>query len=362
MKALNALVVKEILLILRDRNSLIALFILPALFILIMSLALKDAYNENRALVTYKIANDNNSSTARKLEDFLCQSGLIRSARDDENAQFTIALNDQNISVSVDYRVGNDVLAIFQSQLAFAHTRLKIDLQKEISSAFSLDINESEHIFYAYNGTKTSRPSSVQQSVPSWIVFGMFFIVIPLSNVFVAERRQNTLLRLKSMNVSVVLLLAGKIAPYYFLNQIQTALMLLTGIYVVSIFGGEALLINGSIAALFTISSAVSFSAIATALLIATIAKTAESASTFGGIINVLLGAIGGIMAPKFIMPELMQKFASISPMSWGLDGFLKVFVKGEGVYGVIYESVALVAFGTALIALSAILINKRKD
>ena len=40
------------------------------------------------------------------------------------------------------------------------------------------------------------RPSSVQQNVPAWLIFGMFFVVMPMSALFIVERRDGTLARL----------------------------------------------------------------------------------------------------------------------------------------------------------------------
>lgn len=34
------------------------------------------------------------------------------------------------------------------------------------------------------------------------------------------------------------------------------------------------------------------------------------------------MGAIGGIMVPKFVMPAVMQKLAALSPMAWGWKAF----------------------------------------
>jgi len=43
-------------------------------------------------------------------------------------------------------------------------------------------------IQYVYKTNRTIKfPSAVQQSVPAWLVFSMFFIVIPISNTFIAE-------------------------------------------------------------------------------------------------------------------------------------------------------------------------------
>ena len=359
MTRLAALTKKEFLLVLRDRNALLALFILPAIFILIMSLALRDTYGGKEALLTYAFKGAAND----RLAAFLAEGGQLREAKSDEHAQFILVQeNDGKIAVTVDYRVESQALALFRSRLDLARMQMRL---AELTERFGITgINagaEADLVSFTWNAKHVARPSPSQQSVPSWIIFGMFFVVMPLSNVLIAERRQNTLTRLRGMGIGLPLIMAGKILPYFLINQLQTVLMLLTGIYLTPLCGGEALAITGSLWGLAFISAAVSCSAIGVALFIATVAQTAEQASTLGGIINVLFGAIGGIMVPKFLMPDFMQRLAMISPMSWGLDGFLKIFVKGEGLAAVQGESAMLIVLGLAIMAL-AMAVSRQKD
>jgi ABC-2 type transport system permease protein len=55
-------------------------------------------------------------------------------------------------------------------------------------------------------------------------------------------------------------------------------------------------------------------------------------------------------MVPKFFMPQSMQTLSNISPMSWGLEGFLDVFLRGSGARAVLPESLALAGFGIILL------------
>jgi ABC-2 type transport system permease protein len=349
---LLALTKKEFLLVMRDGKVLVALFVLPAIFILIMSLALPDG---QAALLTYKFSGEK-SQADEQLAALLTATGQIREAKSGEKAQFIIGnggLPDGPIAVTVDYRVEAQSLSLFRAQMDLALLRQKLAVFQKGPVIPGLD-GGAGAVTYAWNGARAARPSPTQQSVPSWIIFAMFFVVIPLAGVFVAERRQGTLARLRGMDVGFPLILAGKILPYFLINQLQTALMLLTGLYLTPMCGGQALVITGSPSGLALISAAVSFSAIGAALFIATLATTAEQASTIGGIINVLFGAIGGVMVPKFLMPDFMQDLAMLSPMSWGLDGFLKIFVKGEGVRAVAGESAMLFLFGIIAMALAA--------
>lgn len=73
-------------------------------------------------------------------------------------------------------------------------------------------------------------------------------------------------------------------------------------------------------------SSAISVSAICFALLIANVSKTTEEATSIGGVLNIIFAALGGIMVPKFVMPEFMQNITSYSPMSWGFRRIIRDF------------------------------------
>ena len=97
----------------------------------------------------------------------------------------------------------------------------------------------------------------------------------------------------------------GKLIPYFCINQIQLLLMLLMGTYIVPLAGGEELVIDGGWGGLVLMSVATSICALGFALLIATLAKTPEQATTLGGTAIILLAAIGGVMVPTFVMPGI---------------------------------------------------------
>ena len=216
---------------------------------------------------------------------------------------------------------------------------------------------------YLYRGNRSFKaPSAVQQSVPAWLVFSMFFIVIPLSNTFISERGQGTLMRLRSMNVSRLFLIVGKMVPYLFVNAIQVVIMIAIGRYIVPLFGGTALLPGSSFGGLALISASVSFGAIALALFIATVARTTEQATTIGGVLNIIFGALGGVMVPTFVMPLFMQKLANLSPMSWGMEGFLDIFLREGGTVDVLPESLALFLFGVFMLTLTVIVLKRQRE
>jgi len=108
------------------------------------------------------------------------------------------------------------------------------------------------------------------------------------------------------------------------------------------------------------VSVSASLAAIGFALLIASFARTPEQATTFSATTVLILAALGGIMVPKLVMPSAMQQIAELSPFSWGLDGFLDIFIRGGGVREVLPEAGRLVAFGVACFTLAVLRFNGR--
>ena len=104
-----------------------------------------------------------------------------------------------------------------------------------------------EHYLSAGSGT-VEKPNAVQHSVPAWLIFGMFFIMIPLSNVMALERQTNTITRLRLARASASGLIAAKLVPYFLINQLQFVGMLLLGRYLLPEIGVPA---SYSTAALF---------------------------------------------------------------------------------------------------------------
>jgi ABC-2 type transport system permease protein len=97
-----------------------------------------------------------------------------------------------------------------------------------------------------------------------------------------------------------------------------------------------------------------SFAAVSYALLVANLVSTAEQATIFTGVANLLMAAIGGIMVPRFVMPAAMQAVSLYSPMAWGLEGYLDVFLRQGDLAMVLPWALRLVAFGLVCLGVAA--------
>ncbi|WP_298752396.1 ABC transporter permease [uncultured Arcobacter sp.] len=346
---------KELLLIFRDIHALMVLFIMPALFILIMSLALKNTYSDTlETKLKVAVISSTNEDIKGFVDDLnksnyfsanLVKNEALKILIYKDNYDFVVSL-DENFKTKINKNVKDFEIKTFSKsgiKKEYFYI-LKNSITEIISKSIMKDffikskidartlsvLSEKINNTYIYKNEKVkSKPSSVQQSVPAWLVFSMFFILIPISNTFINEKNFGTISRIRSIDVSLFPILLGKIIPYFIVNQIQVVIMILVGIFIVPLLGGDSLVISGNYLLIFCMSSAISIAAICFALFIANISKTTEEATSIGGVTNIVLAALGGIMVPKFVMPQFMQDISSYSPMSWGLEGLLEIFVRG---------------------------------
>lgn len=393
MHRLRALAWKELILLSRDWHGLLVSFVVPALFILIMSLALRDAFFSERTVpLSWEIHNEDGAPLAADLEARLRGlPGFSAAETDDPQIRITLLpgfseLLATRFDFASEYQSGlaepmllrieyaptllpqaralsemavRQVLQAVQSDYLL-ETVLGYPKEKSATLRYVSDPRQLPLEQAMLGGAKAIQPSAVQQSVPGWLIFALFFSVIPLATHFVIERMEGSLLRLRALDVSPVLLIASKALPYYGVNLLQAAAMLAIGVWLVPALGGDALRLPNEPLALWLIVSATSLAALGMALLVAVLVRTTTQATLAGGAISLIFAAVGGIMVPKLIMPPTMQAATQLSPMSWALEAFWDVLLRGGGVTAVLPEAGALALFG--LLALGAAALLLRRD
>ena len=378
-RAFRACTRKEILLLRRDPHTLLLLFVMPAVFILVMSLALQDRFEGGGATVASVLVSDaDGSDSARTVIDRLqaneafevIETGAVsaealgqRVLSDGHDFGLRIDAGFGTAVTTEDAAAGDALRVIVAPEIERQRERLLLAavgeglgrarvaaLARRLSPLVDIDLDEpmrGPRVVNLYGGDRAAAPSSVQQSVPAWLVFGVFFVVIPLSNTMIRERQLGTDRRLRTTPAGEGDILLGKLLPYFVVNQVQVVAMLLVGALLVPALGGDRLELAGvPPATLAVMAVALSLAALGYAMLVAVVSSTTEQATMLGGGGNIILAAIGGIMVPEFVMPPALQAATQVSPMAWGLDGFLIGFLHAGGVRDVAPHAGALAAFG----------------
>ncbi|MDO5103316.1 MAG: ABC transporter permease [Lautropia sp.] len=302
-------VLKELRLLGRDRHGLIVLFVMPMAFMLIMSVALsKDSSPQQDAR--------------------LVLTGQPHTRKDSAPIDTWQARGPQ-----VACAKPGDAMPPFPSA------------------------NDETHL---QHGGDMPRPTSVQHSMPAWLIFGMFFILIPISNVIVAERQTHTLTRLRMAQAPAGILLAAKMLPYFLITQIQFLGMILLGKYLLPLLNREAFELTGSFWPYALLWSAISLAALGYGLLVSLLVKSTEQAVVLGGGSLIIMAALGGIMVPAHVMPDSMQAAARFSPMSWALRAFHELLLN-QASYGQVHHKIMLLAlFGGLCLTLATVLYQRQ--
>ena len=229
------------------------------------------------------------------------------------------------------------------------------DLRLEVDTDPVLDLAESEET----GGRFGKRPTAAQQNVPAWTLFGMFFIVIPISGALIRERQTGTFRRLMTMPVSPVTLLAGKVVAYVAVCMGQFVVMLGIGSYVLPMLGTSGLVIGPAWPAVGWIALVAALAAIGYGIMIGTLARSYEQATMVGAVSIVTAAALGGIMIPVYVMPRFMQDLSVISPLGWGLRAFQDVFVREGTLRTAVPELFRLSAFSVLTIMIAWLAMRK---
>lgn len=230
------------------------------------------------------------------------------------------------------------------------------DLQLDWGDAPVLTFEEAA----ASTGSAGSIPTSVQQNVPAWTLFGIFFIVLPLAGSLIKERRDGTFFRLLSLPVPYLTVIVGKVLAYVLVCIMQIVAIYGIGRFLLPLLGTPALEMGPELPAILIVAISAVLAATGYGIMLGTVLRTYEQASMFGPISVVIAAALGGVMVPVYAMPKIMQQISILSPLSWGLDAFLDLFVRGGNLKTVWPEVAALLAFFLANLAVARIYFLRR--
>ena len=206
-----ALVKKELLTLTRDLHGLGALFVLPMVFIVVMSMALMDVYTPSSKKLSYTVINQDAGPVAKRLIELWAKDhGKALATPEDWQAQvragklkyallidpgFSSAVNDaftrartEKARLRTEPGLDNGRLQTYQARLVslVAHLRIEAIFSKLPNvklDASALRDNDMVQVERAEAGVK---PSAVQQNVPAWLAFYMVFVVAPLVGIVVA--------------------------------------------------------------------------------------------------------------------------------------------------------------------------------
>lgn len=421
-----ALAVKELKVLLRDRQALLLLFLMPAVFIFFLSLALRDVFNEKvgGTMPITLTLEDEGAAAARVVARLRARPELAivtpaAGARTSDRELFASGEARAAITIPEGFTKDLDAWVAARGREPFGAHRIVWDADPTLDAAYRWFLKASlgaaiqgailDGLAQPRGATPTTPaksastadssaavpaagdhaagdpaadagtpdipapldtdaflaaapqpaesriiPTPLQQTVPGWSLFAMFFIVVPLSGSFLRERAEGTLRRLHTYPVPRTAIVLGKLLPYVGVNVLQFAAMLAIGLFIVPLLGDFRLQLGAHPAHLVAVTLAAAFAATGFGALVASVSRTIEQASALGATAVVVMAVAGGIMVPVFIMPRPMRSGALASPLYWGHQAYLDVMLRDAPFATLAPKLAILVGFAVVFLTLAS--------
>jgi len=229
--------------------------------------------------------------------------------------------------------------------------------EKELPEKLENDILNNQvainEIPISRDGTRKV-PNSTQHNIPAWTIFAMFFVVISLGSSVVKEKLNGSFVRLKTLPTNYFIALISKQITYLMVTVAQAAVIFTIGVWLFPSMGLPALNLPTDMAGLLVVTLVCGWCAVSFAICIGVFAQTQEQANGIGAVSIVLLAAIGGLLVPSFAMPDSFQNIIKLSPLHWCLEAYYGLFLEGGKLKDILINILPLFAI-TAFLQLIAL-------
>jgi ABC-2 type transport system permease protein len=389
--------IKDLRITARDRSALLILLAMPAVLILILTLAFGGQTGESKPVPTM-IVNKDKGAIGRQIVDGFTKNTDIKKitvvtvTRDEAKARRDVALGDtaavmiipadftskvesgtpvqlevlgdpgQQVSASIFAGIAQaigtrisaasitaqttaDVLA--KSRMVTSPQAMNAYVQSAAQKATSGSALD-EVTTHIRGAPKTGNqivwnPTDFYASAQTalFLLFGAMFGAFS----FLRERREQTLARLLTTPATRPEIQSGKMLGIWIVGILQFAVLLVF----TTIIGASW----GSVFGATMIGVAEAFSATGLAMLYVAFGRTQRAVGAIGPTVAIVMGAVGGSWTPVFAMPAWMKPLHYFTPNGWALDGFFAL-QQGDPVRSILLNVIVLIGFGLAyaLIAL----------
>ena len=168
--------------------------------------------------------------------------------------------------------------------------------------------------------------NGAEQAVPGLSVLFALFLVTFIGYSFFQEHGWGTWQRLLASPATPGEIMLGKVIPPAIVAMVQQAML----------FGLAALLmdlrIEGSIVALGALMIALTVCLLALGLLCAAYLRSGQQLNTVGNLGTILIGGLGGGLAPVALLPGWAQAIAPAAPSYWAIKGYREVVLEPAGI------------------------------
>ena len=397
MKNLWYIAKKDLIQILRDRNSLIFLILVPLVLILVIGLAFGNLFGSSSGPITITVAVSNQDSgfVGKSIVDALHinndQLKITVNQYNDPGQVTDQVANNTNVNAGIVIPAGttdkltaasgtgttpknlvqfyslpsnndprativqNIVTGVLSSQLAGTSAvgavnsvcnqpgnrcaQSSINTQAIATSVGQASANGGQSAVEALRAGKAPSINTFDQLVPGYAIFFALFGINTAAGTILQEKEDGTFRRLLIAPVHKYALLGGKLLAQFILTLAQLSFFFIFGYFAFHLH-------IGSLPAVIALLIGASFAATGLGILLVSFVKTRRQLNAIVPLVVIITSAIGGAWWPLFIEPAWMQQVAKIGLTAWAMEGLNGVMILGKDFVQVAPDILGLLAYG----------------
>ncbi len=362
---------KDLKIVLRDRNALIMMFLVPMMIISVAGLALGG--ESDNIEIDVLIVDLDNDEVSRGLVEFLEEIDILNvdmesnefAARDRvKNQEYgRLIIIPLGFTESVMTGQDTELLIIVNPTEESSNTVLEKIVEGyanristnvvvvKTASAYGIPAHTEEQILEIVDTAEQFvQPPPVDviiesttsnlvefspftQYVPGFAVMFLLFTAVQSGAIsLIKEQEAGTLRRLVTAPISKAEIIGGKIASTFIRGFVQLTVLIYFGHVVFDLDLGSDIL------ALFVLIAAVTMASTGLGLLVAVHVKTVDQADSVSLLLVMIMSAIGGSWWPLSVEPQFMQDMAHFTITAWAMDGFYDLLYFDLGLAGILDE------------------------
>ena len=370
----------NLLRVFRDRTNLFFVFLLPLIIIIALGAAFGGAGTSRLGVVSTEAgalgdelvailedgdvevevrARDTLSQLEDDVEDGRLEFGLLippgydESLRGGEAVELTVVSKPESIFAAlgrgIETAVAEQSARIRAATLAADYAEVEFDAALE-TAAMVQDTLEGITIEQVTLG-EAMFPSSGNPfalGAQSMTVLFMFLTSMTAATQLVLTRQLGVSRRMLASPTPVRSILLGELMGRFAIAMMQGLFIVLASRLLFDVSWGD---LAGASAVIIL------FALVGTgaAMLVGTLARNPDQASSFGVVAGMILGALGGAMVPGELFQEPISTIAQLTPHYWAIDAFRELVFFGGGVEDIVTQLAVLAGFAIVLVGAGTI-------
>jgi ABC-2 type transport system permease protein len=359
---LLAVMKKELLQIVRDRNMLRMIFLMPIIQLLLLGYAIN---TDVKYINTAVYDNDKTELSREYVSSLSAGNYLITGSSPYSILESDIGFKENDYTVAMiipkgfseKLRLGEPVTVGMlidgtnanSASIAMGYTNVITSQFNRRVTGLNIPIKLEERRLY------NPEAQSINYMVPGIVAILLTMITMSLTSMaIVREREIGTLEQLLVTPISTSALILGKIIPFAILGFLEMSAALFFGIlwFNIPFVGSWGLLYGMAFIYLFT--------TLGIGMFISTISNTQQQAMFYTWFFSIFAMLTAGFFTPIANMPKSIQYLTYLNPMRYFMKLVRAIMMKGASIDVLYPEMFAMIIFGAVLFSFSWLRFSKR--